>query len=154
MATGSISTISKNPTLLSWLLHTAYIYCDYCCHRDMSIETCCLSQLSDGYSNDATFTPCPRLKTSCYSRSSILILTATAPIHAATATCLEGSGYTYIAIQSHIKGLSDRVVRVCLKLRWSQVGFPFRVSTWAGLSAVAILNHFPQKETTEQWLKN
>ena len=27
------------------------------------------------------------------------------------------------------------------------------VATWAGLSAVAILNHFPQKETTEQWLK-
>ena len=27
------------------------------------------------------------------------------------------------------------------------------VATWAGLSAVAILNHFPQNETTEQWLK-
>ena len=51
------------------------------------------------------------------------------------------------------KGLSDRAVRVCLKLRWSRVGFPFRVATWAGLSAVAILNHFPQNETTEQWLK-
>ena len=50
-------------------------------------------------------------------------------------------------------GLSDRAVRVCLKLRWSRVGFPFRVATWAGLSAVAILNHFPQNETTEQWLK-
>jgi hypothetical protein len=35
----------------------------------------------------------------------------------------------------------------------SWVGFPFRVATWAGLSAVTILNHFPQKETTEQWLK-
>ena len=42
----------------------------------------------------------------------------------------------------------ESAVRVCL------VGFPFRVATWAGLSAVAILNHFPQKETTEQWLKN
>ena len=62
----------------------------------IAIETCCLSQMSDGYSYaDATFITC----SSIYSTSRI---TDTAPILflilAATAFCLEGSAagyYTY-----------------------------------------------------------
>lgn len=84
MATRSISS-RKDPTLSSWLLHTAYSY------AAMLITTTTteiwLLRLESVW-----------LQLWCnYSRSRILIwLTATAPILAAT--CLEGSGgYTYIA---------------------------------------------------------